>query len=135
VLRLPPFFTDTSIVGTDFCLISAASGAPGDSALGLHRAKQTNPREARLLFYVASAAKISAKRGLLFERYFRIVNEAVRLKLVPAPKGVVVEFNFIGLSRHHVRQNAEFGLAIILKALREAAGRNICPTQGLPKNS
>ena len=45
----------------------------------------------------------------LYERYFRIVNEAVRVKLLPVQNGVVVEFNFIGLSRHHFRQNAEFG--------------------------
>src|SRR5262249_28775118 len=65
----------------------------------------------------------------LFERYFRIVNEAVRLKSVRAPRGVVVAVNFVGLPRHMARQNAEFGIAAILKALREVAGRSIRPTR------
>src|SRR5262249_54244930 len=51
-------------------------------------------------------------------------NEAVRLKLVRAPQGVVVEVNFVGLPRHMARQNTAFGIAAILKALREVAGRD-----------
>jgi AraC-like DNA-binding protein len=106
-----------------------AAEALNDNAFGLHLAQVTNPREAGLLFYVASAAKNVSEALALFERYFRIVNEAVRLKLNRAPEGVVVEFDFFRLSRHRVRQNAEFGIAVILKALREAAGRNISPTK------
>ena len=63
----------------------------------------------------------------LFARYFRIVNEAVRLQLTRAPAGTAVEIEFVGLPRHEVRQNAEFGIAVILKALREITGRNIRP--------
>ena len=106
-----------------------AAEALNDTAFGLHLAEETNPREAGLLFYVASAAKNVGEALVLFERYFRIVNEAVRLKLNLASERVVVEFDFFGLSRHHIHQNAEFGIAVILKALREAAGRNISPTK------
>jgi len=82
-----------------------------------------------LLFYVASAAINLGQALALYERYFRIVNEAVRLKLTRAREGVVVEFNFPGLSRHSAQQNAEFGISVILMALREAAGRKIHPTR------
>ena len=104
-----------------------AAETSGDSAFGLHLAEQANPREAGLLFYVASAGKNVAEALVLFERYFRVVNEAVRLKLVKAAGNVAVEVNFIGLSRPRVRQNVEFGIAVILKALRETAGRRIRP--------
>jgi AraC-like DNA-binding protein len=110
-------------------LLEAAADALADSALGLHLAKQANPREAGLLYYVASAAKNLGEALVLFERYFRIVNEAVHLKLTRAPKGVVAEVSFVGVSRHHVQQNADFGIAMILKALREVTGRNIRPTK------
>src|SRR5262249_15887081 len=50
---------------------------------------------AGILFYVASGAKDLGDALTLFERYFRIVNEAVHLKLVRAPQGVVVEVNFV----------------------------------------
>jgi hypothetical protein len=77
-----------------------AAEALGDSAFGLHLAEAANPREAGLLFYVASAAKNLSEALGLVERYSRIVNEAVRLRQKRAPDGFVVEFNFVGLSRH-----------------------------------
>jgi AraC-like DNA-binding protein len=110
----------------------------GDSAFGLHLAQQANLREAGLLFYVTSAARTIGETLLLYERYCRIVNEAVRVKLSSVQNGVVVEFNFVGLSRHQFRQNAEFGLAAILKGMRENVGRNIRPigvTFAHPRNS
>ena len=110
-------------------LLEYAAEAVDDSAFGLHLAERVNPRAAGLLFYVASAAINLAQALALYERYFRIVNEAVRLKLTRAPEGVVVEFNFPGLSRHSAQQNAEFGISVILMALREATGRNIHPTR------
>ena len=76
-----------------------------------------------------SAAKNLGEALALFARYCRIVNEAVRLKLARQPEGVVVEFNFVGISRHRVRQNTEFGIAVVLKALRDITGRDIRPTR------
>ncbi|WP_373681182.1 hypothetical protein [Bradyrhizobium sp. MOS002] len=58
-----------------------------------------------------------------------MVNEAVRLKLLGVPHGVVLQVSFAGLSRFHAQQNAEFGIAAILKALLEAVGRNIRPAK------
>ena len=72
--------------------------------MGFHLATQANPREAGLLFYIASAAKTVGEALSLFERYFRIVNEAVRLKLVRVPNGIICKsalsgFQDITLSR------------------------------------
>jgi hypothetical protein len=72
-------------------ILECAAHALADSALGLHLAKETSPREAGLLYYVASAAKNLDEALALFERYFQIVNEAVHLKLIRSPKGVVAE--------------------------------------------
>jgi AraC-like DNA-binding protein len=104
-----------------------AAEAMDDSAFGLHLAEQADPRDAGILFYVVSSAQSLGEALTLFGRYVRIVNEAVRLKLIQKPEGVDVEVEFIGVPRHNVRHNAEFGIAVILKALREVAGRNICP--------
>jgi AraC-like DNA-binding protein len=110
-------------------LLEHAAEALGDSAFGLHLAQQTDPREARLLFYVTSAATNVGDTIALFARYCRIVNEAVHVKLLHAQDGVIVEFNFVGLSRHHARQSAEFTVAVTLKALRELVGRRVRPTK------
>jgi hypothetical protein len=68
-----------------------AAEAMDDSAFGLHLAEQADPRDAGILFYVASGAKDLGGALTLFERYFRIVNEAVHLKLVRAPQGVLLK--------------------------------------------
>jgi AraC-like DNA-binding protein len=126
--RHGPLHNRISAVGQARFLDYAAE-ALDDNAFGLHLAEQTDPHDAGILFYVASAAKNFGEALALFERYFRIVNEAVRLKLTRTGEGLAVEVEFVGLPRHVVRQNAEFGISVILKALREIAGRNIRPTR------
>ena len=106
-----------------------AAEAMEDSAFGLHLAEEANPREAGLLFYVASAATDIGEALALFARYSRIVNEAVRIKSARTPEGIVAEISFAGLSRHAVKQVTEFGVAVTIKGLREVAGRSIRPTQ------
>lgn len=108
-------------------LLEYAAEALGDNAFGLHLAQQTNPREARLLFYVTSAATNVGDTVALYARYCRIVNEAMDVKLAPDQDGVIVEFNFVGLPRHHAFQSIEFTLAVTLKGLRELVGRRIRP--------
>jgi AraC-like DNA-binding protein len=110
-------------------LLEFAAEALRDSALGLHLAEQTNPREAGLLFYVAAAAKNIDEALALYARYCRIVNEAVRLKLTRTGDGVVIEAAFLGHLRHLARQNVEFWVAATIKGLREIAGRKIQPTR------
>jgi hypothetical protein len=121
-----PLHRRVSAVGQARFLDYAAE-ALDDSAFGLHLAEKTDPHDAGILFYVASGAKDFGEALSLFERYFRIVNEAVRLKLTRTGEGLAAEVEFVGLPRHVVRQNAEFGISVVLKALREIAGRNVCP--------
>ena len=69
-------------------LLEYAAEALKDSEFGLHLAQKANPREAGLLFYVASAAEDIGDALALVARYCRIVNEAVRPKLIRSPEGV-----------------------------------------------
>ena len=104
------------------CLEYAAE-AMDDSAFGLHLAEEANPRDAGMLFYIASAANNVGEALELFVRYSRIVNEAMRIKLIPAPEGAVAEITFVDHSRHSAKQVIEFASAIILKGVREVARR------------
>jgi AraC-like DNA-binding protein len=106
-----------------------AAEAIDDSAFGLHLAKEANPRETGLLYYVTSAASSIGEALALFARYSRIVNEAVRIKHAPAREGLIVEISFVGIPRHTAKQVTEFGVGVTVKALREIAGRNIRPTR------
>ena len=53
-----------------------SAGALGDTAFGLHLAEQGDPRDARLLFYVGSAARNLGEAMALLARYFRIADES-----------------------------------------------------------
>jgi AraC-like DNA-binding protein len=105
-------------------LLEYAAEALDDSAFGLHLAQQSNPREAGLLFYVASAAKTVDEALALYARYCRIVNEAVRPKLTRSPEGLRAQLHFVGFPRHLTRHNIEFMAVASLKGLREMAGRD-----------
>lgn len=109
-------------------LLEVAAEALHDPALGLHLAEGVNPREMGLLFYVTSAGKDLGEALALFARYCRIVNEAIRLQLKRRESDLVVEGQFIGVTRFRATQNAEFGVAVVLKMLREITGRTIHPT-------
>ena len=110
-------------------LLEYAAEALGDNEFGLHLAEQANPREAGLLFYVASAAEHVGDALALTARYCRIGNEAERLKVSRSPEDMIVETTFVGLPRHFAWQNTEFVIAATIKALREMAGRDFQPAQ------
>jgi AraC-like DNA-binding protein len=109
--------------------VEYAALALKDPVFGLHLAEQSNPREAGLLFYAVSSAENVGEALTLLMHYCRIVNESVRLKLTREPEGMLVEASFSGISRHRIRQNAEFQFAVVVKAIREITGLNVCPTR------
>jgi AraC-like DNA-binding protein len=108
--------------------LESAAEALNDPALGLHLAEGVSPREMGLLFYVASAGKDLGEALALLARYCRIVNEAIRIQLKRRDSDLVVEGEFVGVARFRATQNAEFGVAVIVRMLREITGRNIHPT-------
>ncbi len=105
-----------------------AAEALNDSAFGLHLAIEANPRGVGMLFYVASAATNVDEAVILFARYCRIVNEAMRFQLTRGAEDIVIEVNFVGVPRHRARQNAEFGIALAMRGLREIAARHVRPS-------
>ena len=102
--------------------------ALGDAAFGLHLAEEGNPRDGGLLFYVGSAARSLGEAMALLARYFRLADESVRMKLARKAEGFKVEITFAGLSRHLLRQQTEFGIAMLVKAMRAASGYDVRPT-------
>jgi AraC-like DNA-binding protein len=115
--------------GAQARFLELAAEATNDAAFGLRLAEDTDPRDSGILFYIVSGAKDVGEALVLFSRYVRIVNEAARLRLRRTEEGLAVEVEVTGLARHRIRQNVEFGLAVMLKTLREASGRRISPSR------
>ncbi len=97
-----------------------------DATFGLHLAEEANPRDGGLLFY---AARNLGEAMALLARYFCIADESVRMKLAQQAEGFKVDITFVGLSRHLLRQQTEFGIAMIVKAMRAASGYDVRPTR------
>ncbi len=110
-------------------LVELASAAAGDTAFGLHLAMEANPKEAGLLFYAVAAAGNVREALELFARYSRVVNDSVQVAVVRKTGGVTVAVSYVGISRHRFPQIVEFQFAIVVKAIREVAGRKISPTR------
>ena len=110
-------------------LLELAAEALRDPALGFHLAAEADPREAGLLFYVASAAKDLGEAITLFARYCRIVNEAIRAHLTRRPNELIIEVHIAGVPRFRAAQNTEFGVTVIIKGLRAIAGRTVRPAK------
>lgn len=109
--------------------LECAAEALGDGALGLHLAAAEDPRTIGLVFYLGAAAKNLGEAMELMTRYVSIADECARLNLAPQPDGVALEYKFAGLSRHLLRQQSEFALAMAIKAIRFATGREIGPVR------
>jgi AraC-like DNA-binding protein len=110
-------------------LLELAAVALHDPGLGFHLATEVNPREAGVLFYVASAAKDLGEAIVLFARYCRIVNESLRVQLTPRSSDLIVETRLVGVPRLRDTQIAEFDIAVLVKSVREITGRNLHPTK------
>ena len=67
-------------------LLDCAAEAIEDTAFGLHLAEETDPRDAGIIFYAMSAAENLGEALALLDRYSRIANEAVRMKLTATPR-------------------------------------------------
>src|SRR5262249_18456760 len=52
-----------------------------------------------------------------------------RVQLVRRPNELAVELNLVGVPRFRAAQNAEFGVTVIVRGLREITGRNVRPTK------
>lgn len=109
-------------------LLEYAAEALGDNEFGLHLAEQANPREAGLLYYVASAAEHIGDALALTARYCRIGDEAMRLKLKSSPEGAIVEIKFVDVPRQFAWQDTEFTMAATVKSLRKMAGNKFQPS-------
>lgn len=110
-------------------LLEYAAEALGDNEFGLHLAEQANPREAGLLYYVASAAEHIGDALALTARYCRIGDETMRLKLKPSSEGTIVEIKFVDVPRQFAWQDTEFTIAATIKSLRKMAGNEFRPSR------
>jgi AraC-like DNA-binding protein len=106
--------------------LEIAAEALDDSALGLHLAQHFDLRECGMLYYVLAASPNIGEAIRNLARYLAVANESIRLSVSERTRSTVLVVNY-KIPRHTDRLFAEYGYAVVLRALRELTGRNVSP--------
>ena len=106
--------------------LDLASRALGDDLLGLTLAAQFDLRELGMLYYVAASSHRVGDALRRVERYIRVANEAVIIRL---HEGAIfrIELSYAGVPRHVDRHQIEFFALAIVRLCRHLAGRRVSP--------
>jgi AraC-like DNA-binding protein len=114
-------------VANQIKFVDLTADALGDKNLGFHLAFDHDVREIGLLYYVAASAGTLGDALRRAERYVKIQNEGVRIR-VSRGKSVPVRFHYAGVARHTDVQQIEFIIGSIIRIARQLTGRSLKPT-------
>ena len=106
--------------------LNLASDAVRDDLLGFHLAQPVELRELGLLYYVMASSKSLGEAFQRCARYSSIVNEGVALKY-DADKQIRITLNYVGVSRHLDRHQAEFFAVTLIRVARQLTGHRLLP--------
>jgi AraC-like DNA-binding protein len=113
-------------VASQIEFLGLAAQAAGDDCLGLTLAEQFDLRELGMLYYVAASSHRLGDSLKRLERYVRVGNEALVVRIGKAPT-CRISLSYAGVSRHLDRQQMEFFVLTVLRLCRQLVGRRIAP--------
>ncbi len=106
--------------------LGLASRAVADDWIGLTLAADFDPREMEMLYYVAASSHRFGDALQRVERYARLANEALVVRI---RKGSVcrVGLSYTGVPRHSDRHQMEYLALAFLRLCRQLVGQNVMP--------
>lgn len=110
--------------------IELAARTAGNAEFGIRMAEGGDPRDAGMLYYLSNASATLRQAMTLLAQYITIADASLRLSVAfAADASAVARLEYVGLPRRQLRHAAEYHLAVIVRILREIAGRPISPVQ------
>ena len=106
--------------------LERVSRAVEDDWLGLTLAADFDLREMGMLYYVAASSQRFGDALKRLDRYERVANEALDLRIVKGTGGRV-ELSYVGVPRHLDRHLMESLAVALLRLCRHLLGRKIVP--------
>lgn len=106
--------------------LDRVSRAVGDDWLGPTLAADFDLREIGMLYYVAASSERFGDALKRLERYVRIADEALVVRIVQG-SGCRVGLSYVGVSRHMDRHLMEAFAVTLLRLCRQLVGRKIMP--------
>ena len=106
--------------------LELASAATGDDWFGLTLGEGFDLRETGMLYYVAASSHRLRAALMRLERYARIGNEALVVR-IRGGKACRVGFSYAGVSRHEDRHQMELFAVGLLRLCRQLVARKVLP--------
>jgi AraC-like DNA-binding protein len=106
--------------------LELASRAVGDEFLGLSLAEKFDLRELGMLYYVAASSDCFGDALRRVERYVRLGNEALIVK-VHKGSACRLELSYAGVPRHLDRHQVESFALTLVRLFRQLVGQKISP--------
>jgi AraC-like DNA-binding protein len=113
-------------VANQIKFVELVAAALGDALLGFHLAGEFDFREVGLLYYVAASADTFGSALRRVERYVKIQNDGVRLK-VSKGKTVRVRLVYVGVARHTDVHQIGAMIALLIRVGRHLTGQPLKP--------
>jgi len=113
-------------VRSQIALLREAAIALKDDCIGFTLARDFDPREIGLLYYVMASSQTAGDALKRIARYSKITNEALVFGYQEG-NGLVLSLSYSGVSRHSDRHQIEFCMFGALRLCRMLTGQNLVP--------
>ncbi len=113
-------------VKSEIDFLERVSRAVQDEWLGISLASEFDLREIGMLYYVAASSQRFGDALIRLDRYERVSNEALDVRVVKG-SGCRVGLSYVGVPRHMDRHLTEFLAVVFLRLCRQLVGRKIVP--------
>jgi hypothetical protein len=107
-------------------LLDQAAAALRDDYLGFTLARDFDPRELGLLYYVMASSRTLGDTLKRVARYSQITNEALVVRYTEG-NNLTVSLSYSGITRHLERHQIEFRMFAVLRLCRVLTGQNLVP--------
>jgi len=113
-------------VRSQIALLDEAAIALKDDCLGFTLARDHDPREIGLLYYVMASSRTLGEALKRLARYSSVTNEAVVFGYREGNR-LILNLGYAGISRHSDRHQIEFCMFGLLRICRMLTGQNLIP--------
>ena len=113
-------------VRSQVALLDEAAIALKDDRLGFTLARDFEPRELGLLYYVMASSQTLGDALKRVARYSRITNEALVVRYREGNR-LIISLSYSGVPRHSERHQIEFCMFAVLRICRVLTGQNLVP--------
>jgi AraC-like DNA-binding protein len=113
-------------VRSQIALLDEAAMALKDDCLGFTLAREFDPREIGLLYYVMASSQTLGDALKRVARYSKVTNEALVFGYREGNR-LIISLSYSGVPRHSDRHQIEFCMFGLLRICRVLTGQNIVP--------